>query len=395
MGTKLFGDEGEFPKEWNTLGGPTGEFHYIGLPEKLLEEPELLWDAPVRGKTYAPVSADSEIVIVPDHDGGTDYFQAFDPETGDLLWVHEIENGRDMDFGASPRAMPIMVGDKIIVYNAWGIIQALDRNDGSVVWEVDSVEKFDANVQVWGYCSTPRILEKGVIFNPGGKEGGLVCLDPETGETVWTAESGAANYAAHFVGEIQGVPQVLFYDEEYLHSVDPATGESLWNLEVYASSGYICPEPVVTEEDKLLLVDQDNGTRLYNMEEGMIGDLATESWDIYSELNTPILHKGKAYFYYYEMIAANTTDLEITYRNSEHTPFAASAFVYTFLDPDADRMLLYSGDGSLTLMDVSGEEPEILQTIKITGDSENCPALIGNVLYVRDDYDSVYAYRLW
>ncbi len=395
MGSKIFGDEEKFPEEWKTLGGPTGKFHYIGLPEKLLEEPELLWDAPVRGKTYAPISANSEIVIVPDHDGNTDYFQAFDPETGELLWVHEIENGREMDFGASPRAMPIMMGDKVIVYNAWGIIQALDLSDGSVIWEVDSVEKFDADVPVWGYCSTPRILEKGVIFNPGGSEGGLVCLDPETGETVWTAASEHANYAAHFVGEIQGVPQVIFYDEEYLRSVDPATGEPLWDIEVYASSGYICPEPVVTDEERLLLVDQDNGTRLYDMAEGMIGDLAAESWDIYSELNTPILHKGKAYFYYYEMVVANTEDLEITYRNSEHTPFAAAAFVYTFLDPVSDRMLLYSGDGSLTLLDVSGEEPEILQSLKITGDSENCPALIGNVLYVRDDYESVYAYRLW
>ena len=399
LATGLFVSAAEDVEEdvnsWSTLGGPTGKFHYNGLPDKLLEEPEVLWEKPVRGKTYAPISADSKLVIVPDHDGGSDYFQAYDPKTGEELWVHEIENGKDMDFGASPRAMPLLLDDRVIVYNAWGIAQALDRKDGSVMWEVDTVDVFDARVPVWGYCSTPRIIEKGILFNPGGDKGGLVCLDPKTGETVWTAESSQANYAAIFTGEVQGKPQVMFYDDEALRSVNPDTGESIWNLEVYASSGYICPEPVVTEENDLLLVDQDNGTRLYAMENGLIGELKTESWDIYSELNTPILHKGKAYFFYYEMIAAQTSDLEITYRNSEHGPFASSAFVYTFLDPEADRMLLYSGDGSLTLMDISGEEPNILQTLKITSDSENCPALIGNILYVRDDSESMYAYRLW
>jgi len=380
---------------WGKYGGPTGNFHYIGLPEKLLDEPEMLWQAPVKGKTYAPISADENIVIVPDHDDAKDYFQAFDPETGDLLWTHEIENGREMDFGASPRAMPILYKDSVIVYNAWGIVQALNRADGSVIWEVDTVAEFGAEIPVWGYCSTPRMIEQGILFNPGGSEGGLVCLNPDTGETVWTAASEEANYAAHFVGEIQGKPQVLFYDIETLRSVDPATGEELWNLEVYASSGYICPKPVVTDSGKLLLIDQDNGARLYEMNDGTIGDLAAESWDIYSELNTPILYKGKAYFFFYEMIAADADTLEITYRNAEHTPFAATAFAYTFLDPEASRMLVFTGDGSLTLMDLKGEEPVILQSVKVAADSENCPALIGNILYVRDDYESVYAYRLW
>ncbi len=380
---------------WGRFGGPTGDFRYKGLPEKLLDEPELLWTGSIRDKTYAPVSADASIVIIPDHDNSTDYFQAFDPQTGEELWIHEIENGKPMDFGASPRAMPVLYEDKVIVYNAWGIVRALDRKDGSVIWEVDTAKSFDAKVPVWGYCSTPRIVEKGILFNPGGRDGGLVCLDPATGETVWTAESAMANYAAHFVGEIDGKPQILFYDEDALRSVDPQTGEELWKLDVYASSGYICPKPVLTGKGQLLLVDQDNGARLFDTSGGEIADLAAESWDIYSELVTPVAYQGKLYFFYYEMVVASEDDLEITYRNSEHLPFASSAFAFPVLDEAAGRMLIYTGEGSLTLMDLNGEEPEILQTVKITGDTENYPALIDGVLYVRDDYESYYAYRLW
>jgi outer membrane protein assembly factor BamB len=384
------------PEKWASFGGPTGEFLVEGLPETMNEDLEPLWSYPIKGQSYGPISADESLVLVPDHGDGMDYFYALDPATGEELWVHEMESSGDMDYGASPRTVPLFHEGKIYILNAWGVLHVLDREDGSVVWEKNLPEDFDAELPVWGYCSPMFLIEEGLVTNPGGSKAGLVCLNPENGEVVWTAEASAPNYAAPLHAEFGGQRQFMFYDDDGLRSVDPATGEELWLLEVYASSGYICPAPVKLGDDRLLLVDQDNGARIYNMVDGKPEEEpAVESYDIYSELTTPFMLDDQVYFFYYELLRANPEDLEITWRNSDYDAFAATPFGYPLLDQENKRMLFYTGTGDLFMIDLSGEEPEVTQQAKITEKSEACPALIGNMLYARDDVDSVYAYKLF
>lgn len=382
-------------ESWKTFGGPTSEFYVDYLPESLPDNPERLWEIPVRGQSYGPISADEKRVVIPDAGAGQDFYYVVDRESGEELWYHSIENDGDMDFGSAPRVRPLMKFGKLYVLNAWGILHAVDLETGKLVWEKNIVEAFNAVVPVWGYCSSMHFIEEGLVVNPGGSEGGLVCLDPEDGSTVWTAPSDSAEYASHLVTEIDGVRQVIAYDATSLFSTRAEDGEVLWRIPVSASSGYICPAPVKTEKG-LILVDQDNGARLYPLKDGKpVEEEKIGADSIYAELNTPFVIGDKVYFFFYGLLTADKDSLEILDEFYDSEPMAGSSMGYSFVDKENQRAMIYTKSGHLTLLDLSGDSPVILSEIKITEEGEIVPALIDGIIYSRDDTMGAYAYRLW
>ncbi len=382
--------------QWASFGGPTGKFLAGHVPDALHDKPALLWKHSVKGKSYGPISADDGIVIIPDHGEGKDWFYALHPQTGKLLWEHVIENSKPMEFGASPRVAPLLHDGKVYLLNAYGNLHVLDREDGSVVWRRNLAEDFDADVPDWGYCSPMVILPEGLVTNPGGAAGGLVCLNPLNGEVVWTSPSGPANYAAPLHATFSGKRQFIYFDATSLRSVNPADGSLLWELPVEADSGYICPAPVKLDDTHVLLVDQDNGARVHVIgEQGISAEPLVESFDIYAEISTPVVLDGIALFFYYELLGADVSTLDIRWRNSEEDSFAATHFGYPIVDLDSKRVLFFTGTGMLHLIEVSSGEMRILQKNQLTGKTETCPALVDNILFVREDKGVAYAYRLW
>jgi outer membrane protein assembly factor BamB len=102
-----------------------------------------------------------------------------------------------------------------------------------------------------------------------------------------------------------------------------------------------------------------------------------------------------ALFLFYEMICADPKTLEILWRIDDHDPFAVGAYGTFYVDPENNRVLVYSADGSITLLNVSRESGEIITSKKLTMRSETVPAIVGNKIYCRDDEKACYAYKLW
>jgi len=380
---------------WKSFGGPNSNFTVDSLPDSLPEEPERLWEIPVRGQSYGPISVDQKYVVIPDSGAGMDWYYVVDRETGEELWNYSIENDKEMDFGNSPRVRPMIEFGRLYVLNAWGELHVVDMETQEVVWKKNLPEEFEAEVPVWGYCSGMSFVEEGLIVNPGGAKGGLVCLNPDDGSVVWTAPSDMAEYNQPLVTEINGVRQIVTFDATSMFSVRLSDGEVLWRIPVTASSGYICPAPVLTEKG-LLVVDQDNGARLYPLKDGMpVEEEMIGSDLIYAELNTPFILGENAYFFYYGMVCANKDTLEIVWEFYDSDSFAGSAMGYPFVDTENKRAAIYAKDGTLTLIDLSGEEPEILSEVQLTDMGEIVPALVNGVIYCRDNSNGAYAYRLW
>ncbi len=384
------------PDIWASFGGPTDEFLVPKLPEKLYDEPKLLWEHPIKGQCYGPIAADQELVVVPDHDGAMDYWYAYDAKSGEEKWTYEMENGQDMDFGASPRAMPVFHEGKVFIMNAFGRLVALNREDGSVVWEKDLMEDFGGPLPIWGFCATPEIIEKGLLINPGSEEFGIVCLNPDNGEVVWKTTTEMANYSSFLVEEFGGKKQVITYDDSYLLGLDAETGEKLWEYETSASSGYIVPTPVKVGEDKLLLMDDEHGARLFTMVDGKLDeDSVVENFNLLSELTTPVVFNDLGLVLYYELLAFDPTTLEILWRIDDHDPYMTGSYGIFFVDKENNRVLSFSASGAATLLKVSREGGEIISNVQLTEPTEVGPALIGNRIYARDNNTNVYAYELW
>jgi outer membrane protein assembly factor BamB len=150
--------------------------------------PTFTWSQPAFAKCLAGVAADDRLVVYADRElnDTLDAFHALDPKTGELKWSLRYPATGAIDYGDSPRATPIIHGDSVITFGAFGDLHVLDAETGDVRWRKNVIKEFDADAEMkWGTCSTPLVVDDLLIVNPGAKQASLVALKLADGSVVW------------------------------------------------------------------------------------------------------------------------------------------------------------------------------------------------------------------
>lgn len=190
---------------------------------------------------------------------------AYDAETGDTLWTAE-ENGKAMNFLADKRGhygiTPAYGDGAVYVWGALGLVYAYDAQTGTKRWETPIQPFHDTATSMKATAIANREMlavadkfEMGMFYNfrsglvylegkvivPNGF-GGLVALDSQTGNTLWsTPNDFTSTMATPAIPVINGNAYLLIADEGKLPGVvstvrllSPADGSVIW---AYAAGG--------------------------------------------------------------------------------------------------------------------------------------------------------------
>ncbi|WP_255149133.1 PQQ-binding-like beta-propeller repeat protein [Halorarius halobius] len=181
---------------------------------------------------------------------------ALDRGDGTTLW--------EADAGAQ-FSEPLFDGERLFV--AGGVTAAVDVADGTVRWSTD------LDVDPWGCCLGDGTL---VVAGPTDDGGALVGLDAASGERLWRTDlSRALKAAPTFRDGVAYVPD----EGNGVHAVDAATGDLLWQRRPYdeipgdrrASSPTATGESVVVPSGNggtTVGVDPSTGERRWSVETG-------------------------------------------------------------------------------------------------------------------------------
>lgn len=202
--------------------GMTGE-----MP-RTLGAKQLLWRKPLAGDTHAGIAVSGKYLIVPDHGQDQDSIRCFDSNTGAVVWTASYPCKAELDYGACPRATPLIAGDNVYTLSALGGLHCYELATGKVRWQLDLLTAFKAELPQWGYSSSPLLADGKLIVNPGGAQAALVALDPATGATLWQTPGKPAAYCSFITGVFGGKNQLVGFDKEALGGWDIATGKRLW-----------------------------------------------------------------------------------------------------------------------------------------------------------------------
>jgi outer membrane protein assembly factor BamB len=248
----------------------------------------LLWKRPVAGACDAGIAVSAGRVLMPDHSEKQDVYRCLDAEQGTDLWTRTFPNDREMDYGAGPRATPLVYQGKVYALGAFGELYCFDLGTGKTVWQKDFGKDFGVQAPKWGFCGSPLVARGKLIVNPGGKAA-VAALEPETGNVLWQGEGGRANYSSFIAGVFGGVEQVVGHDDASLGGWDLATGKRLWSIAMEQGAGFIVPTPVAVG-GKLLVADSNNETQLFAFgKDGVIIESpVAKSEDIAPEVMTPV-----------------------------------------------------------------------------------------------------------
>ena len=197
------------PGEWLSHGRTYSEQRFSPLDkitDKNVADLGLAWyaDLPTkRGVEATPLMADGKLYVT----GSWGHVLALDAKTGQLLWHFDPE---------VPRAYAVhtccdvvnrgvaLWGDKVYVGSLDGRLIALNRDTGTVEWQVDTRINTTDSYSITG---APRVVNGKVIIGNGGAEmrvrGYVTAYDADSGAQVWRFFTVPGNPADGFEDETQ------------------------------------------------------------------------------------------------------------------------------------------------------------------------------------------------
>lgn len=372
---------------WNGWRGENRDGIVPNLPPALPEEANVVWETLLPGAGLGGIAANEQYVLLGDRDGLDfhDVFRCYDAATGEELWkVESLAIGK-IDYGNSPRATPQIIGDLVLLHGAFGELHCVNLADGSPVWKRNLRSEFGVTAEMpWGYCGSPLVVDNKVIAQAGGAEASLVAFDLKTGELVWKTPGNAPSHGSLILANIHGQQQIIGHDHDTLGGWDPETGKRLWTLTPPHEGDFNVPTPILFDE-KLLVVTENNGARLYRFESsGQIDpNPVMENRKLKPDMSTPVVVGNRLFCVHRYLYCLDlTSGLSEIYRQRDP---ALDDYAAIIAD---DHRLLVIGKGELLLADATTNQFQLISRLPIFEDPITLyshPALVGNRLYLRSE----------
>lgn len=220
------------PNDWTAFRGPNrdGVIRGVTIATDWDENPpKPVWRHRV-GPAWSSMIVLDDRLFTQEQRGEAETVVCYKALTGKELWVHaDTTRFWETVSGAGPRATPTYADGRIYTLGATGILNCLDAATGKKHWSHDITADAGAKPPMWGYSSSPLVVDGLVVaFAGGDSDRSLLAYRTDSGELAWTAPAGPGSYSSPQLATIAGKPQCLFLSDNGLTAVDPTTGAILW-----------------------------------------------------------------------------------------------------------------------------------------------------------------------
>jgi hypothetical protein len=377
--------------DWPGFRGPErdGIIRGVRIATDWSQSPPVeLWRRPI-GPGWSSFAVRGDRFYTQEQRGNDEIVACYNMTTGKPVWTHrDAARFYESNGGAGPRATPTLGDGRVYTFGATGILNALDADDGSVVWSRNAASDTGTKLPGWGFSSSPLVIDNFLVIAAGGT---LAAYDRANGEPRWYGPKADCCYSSPHRVTLGGVTQIVLMNGPGVVSVAPADGKVLWQHPLPTGGRIV--QPALTAEGDLL-ISVGEGSDLYRIAvaQGTGGWTVAERWT--SEGLKPyfsdfVVHKGHAYGFDAGKIAS--IDLKDGARKWAGGSYGSGQLV---LLPDQDVLLVVSEQGELALVGAAPDRfTEIARSPAIKGKTWNHPVLAGDVLLVRNGEEMV-AFRL-
>jgi len=379
--------------DWPGFRGPHRDsvVHHVQIETDWSKAPPMeLWRRPI-GPGWSSFAVDRDLIYTQEQRGNDEIVASYRLSTGQPVWRHRnAARFFESNAGAGPRATPTLDGGRVYAFGATGILNALDARTGAVIWSRDAVSDAGIEIPMWGFSSSPLVVNDIVIIAVQGK---MAAYDIANGKPRWFGPTGAFSYSSPQFLTIDGVPQVVLLRGNGVTSVSPGDGKILWE---YEWEGGAIVQPAITEDGGILIssIAVTGGQGIRRLAIAMKAGQWTveEQWTstgLKPYFNDFVLHNGHAFGFDGSILSC--IDLADGKRKWKGGRYGSGQLL---LLADQDVLLVLSDEGDLALVSATpGEFRELARFKAISGKTWNHPVLIGNILLVRNG-EEMAAFRL-
>jgi outer membrane protein assembly factor BamB len=380
----------ESAAEWPGFRGPDRNSIIRGVRIETnwsASPPVELWRRPI-GPGWSSFAVHGNLFYTQEQRGDEEVVSCYSMKTGEPVWLHrDSTRFWEANGGAGPRGTPTLSNGRVYTLGGTGILNALDARDGSVLWSRNAASDTKKKTPYWGFSGSPLVLDDLVIV---AASGALAAYDLATGNPRWFGPDSGTGYSSPHLVTIDGVMQILQLNKAGLVSVMPSDGTLLWE---HSWAGYPIVQPALTVDgDVLISVADQSGLRRLAVAHDSSGWTVEERWTskgLKPYFNDFVVHNGHAYGIDGSIISC--IDLKDGKRKWKGGRYGAGQL---FLLADQDLLLVLSEQGELALVKATPDNfTEVARFPAIEGKTWNHPALVGDVLLVRNGEEMV-AFRL-
>jgi outer membrane protein assembly factor BamB len=325
-----------------------------------------------------------DLIYTQEQRGPDEIVACYRMTTGEPVWRHrDPVRFWESNGGAGPRATPTFSNGRVYTFGATGVLNALDAGNGAVIWSHDVAKDAGKQVPMWGFASSPLVINDLVVVAASGK---LAAYDIATGKQRWLGPASASSYSSPHQVTIDGVEQILLLTASGALSVSPVDGTLLWE-QAFGGEGSTIVQPALLEGGDVLVnsiaATGGLGIRRLAISHGAGGWTATERWTstgLKPYFNDFVVHRGHAYGFDGSILSC--IDLNDGKRVWKGGRYGGGQLM---LLPDQDLLLVVSEDGELALVSATPDQfKELARVPGIEGKTWNHPVLVGDVLLVRN-----------
>ncbi|WP_184309727.1 PQQ-binding-like beta-propeller repeat protein [Aporhodopirellula rubra] len=248
------------PTDWPQWRGPQRDGH--AAPQMLAQSweqkaPRLKWEADNVGIGYSSMSIVDGRLYTMGADEKNCFTACYESNSGKRVWKTNIARagvGGDYNrgWGGGPRSTPTVDGDQVFVLSDIGVVAALTRDTGDLIWKVDLVADLGGGIPKWGYSESVLIDGERVVVTAGGSKF-MVALDRQTGELIWNSEGtdAKAHYVSTMKGSFAGTPYYVTAAEIGVVAFDCQTGKKLFENALSGNGTATIPTPLLIGSDRI------------------------------------------------------------------------------------------------------------------------------------------------
>ena len=375
--------------EWPGFRGPRRDGVVRGVKIKTdwaASPPAQMWRRPI-GPGWSSFAVSGDLLYTQEQRGEEEVVACYKATTGQPVWSHR-DKARFFESvgGAGPRGTPTLYNGRVYAFGATGILNALDAATGKVLWSRNVASETNTATPFWGFSSSPLVIGDAVIVAASGN---LVAYDASTGNQKWVGPKSGGSYSSPHLVTIGGVAQVLLMGEGRVISVSPADGKQIWE---HQWAGNFIVQPALVSDSEVLITSQENGARSIGVTREAGGWTVKERWTsngLKPYFNDFVVHKGHAFGFDGRILSC--IDLKDGQRKWKGGRYGNGQLV---LLPDQDLLLVMSEEGELALVGATPDQfAELAKVPAIQGKTWNHPALVGDILLVRNGQEMA-AFRL-
>jgi len=264
---------------------------------------ELLWSIEV-GEGHAGAAIRNGRVYLVDYDREKheDAIRCLSLDDAVEVWRYTYSVKVKRNHGMS-RTVPAVTDERLVALGPKCHVHCLDAQTGELIWKMDLVEDFGAEIPPWYAGQCPLIDGDTVILAPGG-DALMLAVDLKTGRILWRTPNPGGWKMTHssiVAMDYNGARQYVYCTTRGVLGVAADDGRILWQYPDWVIKLATVPSPVIVGDDRIFLSGGYNsGSMMLQFKE--TGDaieveelFRLETAQFGAEQHTPILYQYHLY----------------------------------------------------------------------------------------------------